>query len=75
VTAVRLVQISTNTGSDVQDAGNANPDLNFRYDSGLASGGGYIFNLNTNGLATGTWQLMFNASGDGTQHVVSFEVR
>jgi hypothetical protein len=75
VNAVRLVQISTGASSDVQEAGNANPDSNFRYDPALAPGGGYIFNLSTKGFALGTWELIFTASGDGTQHAVSFELR
>ena len=70
VTAVKLVQISTNASSDVSDSGNANPDGNFRFD-----GSGYIFNLSTKGLATGTYQLVFTVSGDATPHSVNFQVR
>lgn len=70
VTAVQLVQTSTNATFDVQDSGNANPDGNFRFD-----GTGYIFNLSTKGLATGTWQLVFTVAGDSVQHSVTFQVR
>jgi hypothetical protein len=75
VTAVQLVQSSTNATFDVQDSGNANPDGNFRFDPTLGPNGGYIFNLSTKGLATGTWQLIFTVAGDSTQHAVSFQVR
>jgi len=70
VTAVRLAQVSTDVSSAVQDPGNANPDLNFRYDSGS-----YIFNLSTKGLAPGTWQVIITAAGDPISHAVSFELR
>ena len=70
VTAVRIVQTSTDAISDVQDSGNANPDNNFRFDSG-----GYIFNLSTKGLATGSYNLEFTISGDPTSHSVPFQLR
>ena len=66
VHAVALVKVS-GTASDqiLNDAGNANPDFDFRYDTSLA---GYIFNLKTTGLTTGTYNLIFtvNALGDPT---------
>jgi MBG domain (YGX type)/Bacterial Ig-like domain (group 3)/Galactose oxidase, central domain len=60
VNATGLYQNSSFTGS-VEDAGNANPDNNFRYDSTLGPSGGYIFNLSTRGLNTGTYRLTFTA--------------
>jgi hypothetical protein len=72
LTAVRLVQVSGAATGEVEDAGNANPDDGFRYDASL---GGYIFNLKTTGLATGTWKLEFTAGGDGLTHAVQFQVR
>ena len=54
------------------DSGNANPDSNFRYDTTL---GGYIFNLSTSGLGTGTYTLSFTAGSDPTTHAVQFQVR
>jgi hypothetical protein len=70
VTAIRLVQVSSSATFDVMDSGNANPDNNFRYD-----GSGYIFNLGTNGLGTGTYELVFTVSGDPSTHTVAFQVR
>ena len=54
-------------------AGNANPDETFRYDAGLA---GYIYNLRTSPLATGTWEMTLAAGLDSTtlQSSVSGEV-
>jgi hypothetical protein len=75
VTAVRLLLLATNTESTVEDSGNANPNDNFRYDAGLAPGGGYIFNLSTKPLAVGTWQLTYTASGDRTAHTLTFQLR
>jgi hypothetical protein len=61
----------------VDDAGNANPDSNFRFDGGLGPNGGYIFNLKTTGLATGTYVLTFTVAGDPTTHNTElvFQVR
>jgi hypothetical protein len=53
-----------------EDAGNANPDNNFRFDSSLESLGGYIFNLKTSGLASGTYGFTFTVTGDPTTHTV-----
>jgi hypothetical protein len=72
VTGVQLQYVSTNTTNAVIDAGDANPDNNFRYDPAL---GGYIFNLKTTGLATGTWRLLFRAGDDPIDHVADFQVR
>lgn len=43
-----------------EDSGNANPDSNFRYSADLE---GYIFNLSTKSLTTGTWKLSFKVGG------------
>jgi hypothetical protein len=51
---------------------NANPDSDFRYDSTLP---GYIYNLKTTGLATGTWQMNFTVAGDPVAHSIQFDVR
>ena len=37
--------------------------------------GGYIFNLSTKGLATGTYVLSFKAGADKLVHSVQFEVK
>jgi len=77
VTALQVVMVSTNASSVVIDAGNANPDNNFRFDGGLAPMGGYIFNLQTTGLATGTYVVTFSVTGDPTTHTseLVFQVR
>jgi hypothetical protein len=65
VHAVSVTQTSSSiTGVLVQDSGNANPDGDFRFASALGSTGGYIFNLSTSGLATGTYNLTFTVTGD-----------
>jgi uncharacterized repeat protein (TIGR01451 family) len=68
VTALQVVMLSTNASSIVNDAGNATPDSNFRFDPSLGPTGGYIFNLNTTGLSTGTYVVTFRVSGDPTIH-------
>ena len=55
--------------------GNANPSSDFRFDGTLGPAGGYIFNLNTTGLASGTYSLQFGAGSDPVPHAVSFGVR
>lgn len=75
VHASNLVQTSTNASLVVVDAGNANPDNDFRFDPTLGPSGGYIFNLKTSGLSTGTYELVFTAGSDPTTHVVYFQVR
>src|SRR5262249_15199438 len=77
VTALQVVMLSTNASTTVDDAGNANPDSNFRFDPTLAPTGGSIFNLKTTGLSTGTYVLTFTVSGDPTPHnsELLFQVR
>ena len=75
VTAVSLVQVSTSTTDTIEDAGNSNPDNNFRFDPTLGVAGGYVFNLKTTGLGTGTYNLGFTACSDPTVHTVSFQVK
>lgn len=58
-----------------EDAGNANPDLDFRFDSTLGPTGGYIFNLKTTGLVSGTYNLNFTVQGDSIPHSVPFGVK
>ncbi len=77
VTAQQVVMVSTNASFTVDDSGNANPDNNFRFDGGLGPNGGYIFNLQTTGLATGTYIVTYTVSGDPTTHTTEliFQVR
>jgi hypothetical protein len=72
VHAVGVTQIGTNTPATLDDTGSANPDFDFRYDPSLA---GYIFNLSTAGLGTGTYSLNFTAGSDPTVHSALFAVK
>ena len=74
-TATRIEFVGAAVASGVQDAGNANPDSNFRFDPALGGTGGYIFNLKTTGLATGSYKLFFTLTGDPTVHDLPFVVR
>ena len=56
----------------VKAKGNANPGNLFRYDDSL---GGYIFNLDTTGLAAGTYTLGYTIGTDPTVHTVTFTIR
>jgi hypothetical protein len=56
----------------VGNSGDANPDGGFRYDAALA---GYIFNLSTRGLATGSYVLRFTAAGHPYLYGAPFEVK
>ena len=66
-----------NTASGVEDAGGANsPDDNFRYDAALGGTGGYIYNLSTTGLSSGTWALSFTVDGvANSAYTVRFDVK
>jgi hypothetical protein len=75
VHAVRVNLTSTNAPGALEDAGNANPDFDFRYDASLGGTGGYIYNLKTTGLGTGTYAVTFSVAGDPTTHTVQFQVR
>jgi hypothetical protein len=70
VQATYVIQVTTNAPQTLEDAGNANPDDNFRFD-----GGGYIFNLKTTGYPSGTYLLGFVVGGDPTQHTVQFSIK
>ena len=73
VQAAGLTQTSTSANADVLDSGSANPDSDFRFDSGLQ---GYIFNLSTRDLSTGTWKLSFTVNGQSDpSYSVTFDVR
>jgi hypothetical protein len=71
VTATAVTQVSTSAPGP-EDAGSSNPDDRFRYDASL---GGYVFNLQTIGLHTGTYALSFTATGDPITHMVQFQIR
>ncbi len=71
--AQALTLVSPHNSADPEDAGNANPDQNFRFTG--TQGGGYIFNLKTNGLVQGTYNLRFSVTDDPATHDVQFQVR
>ena len=57
----------------MEEIGSANtPDNNFRYDATLA---GFIFNLSTKGLTSGTWVLSFTVGADPTPKTVRFDIK
>jgi hypothetical protein len=53
----------------------SNPGNDFIFDSRLGTSGGYVYNLRTAGLTSGTYNLNFTASGDPTMHSVQFVIR
>jgi hypothetical protein len=75
VHATGVTQAATSAPGVLADGGNANPDNDFRYDPTLGGTGGYIYNLSTKGLGTGTYTLHFQASGDPVPHTVQFQVK
>jgi len=75
VHAISVTQISTSASGAVENAGNSNPDSDFRFDATLGSTGGYIFNLKTTGLSTGTYKVNFTVTGDSFVYAANFEVK
>jgi hypothetical protein len=69
------ISLSSGFTGGVEDAGNANPDSNFRYDATLGPSGGYIFNLKTSGLNTGSYNLTFTAGASSPSYSVMFGVK
>jgi hypothetical protein len=60
-------------GDTAEDAGNANPDFNFRYDPSLV---GYSYNLSTKGLqANTTYKLYFTVGSETYLYSVQFQVK
>jgi WD40 repeat protein len=72
VHATAVTQVSTNASGTLDDAGNSNPDFDFRFDATTAS---YIFNLKTTGFATGTYALAFTAGTDPVVHTAMFQIK
>lgn len=70
-----ITQISSLISGPVQSAGNANADNDFRYDPTLGTAGGYIFNLQTKGLQTGTYNLNFTVTGVSSTYAAPFQVK
>lgn len=72
---VTQITWTSSNSAPAESTGNANPDNDFRFDSTLGPAGGYIFNLGTSGLSSGTYSLNFNATGDSSNYVVGFAVK
>lgn len=70
--AISVIQVSSQASTEFGDAGNSNPDFNFRYDATL---GGYIFNLQTTGMGTGSYMLNFIAGSPQPVYSVGFQIR
>jgi hypothetical protein len=62
--------VSTAVWGAAEDAGNANPDFDFRF-----NGDAYHYNLKTTGLRTGTYHLGFVVGGHPHVYTVQFQVR
>jgi hypothetical protein len=75
VHATEFFSMSTGTSDPVVDAGNPNPDMDFRFGSTLGPGGGYIFNLKTTGLGSGNWVIQFTVGSDPTIHTLGFGIK
>ena len=57
---------------DIRLQGILYKDGKFRFDQTLP---GYVFNLKTTGLTTGTYRMNFSISGDPLPHFVTFGVK
>jgi hypothetical protein len=68
--AVSLTHVSTNVTGEPEAPGNSQPDNDFRFISP-----GYQFNLQTTGLAVGSWTLDFTVSGSPTIYHVPFMIK
>jgi probable HAF family extracellular repeat protein len=75
VHAINITLVSSSISGPVQGSGNSNPDNDFRFDATLGPTGGYIFNLKTTGLTTGTYNLNFKAGSDTTVYAAPFQVK
>jgi YVTN family beta-propeller protein len=71
MTASGVQLLSSAVVDAVEDAGDANADSNFRYDS---TNNHYIFNLSTANLAVGRWLLSLTVTGDPVVHTVGFTI-
>jgi hypothetical protein len=74
VHGVDLKPLSSEPPGTLEASGNANPANDFRFDATLGASGGYIFNLSTQGLGTGTWGMDFTAGPTEEAHQVQFGV-
>jgi len=74
VHAVRLTKANDTVSGTPEDSGSANPDNDFRFDPTLGVSGGYIYNLSTKNLSSGTWSLHFTVNGQG-DYTIQFQVK
>jgi hypothetical protein len=72
VTALRFVQKDGMPDGDLQDTGNANPTFGFRYDASL---GGYLYNVDTRGLTSGTYTVQFTVGSSSQLFEATFNVK
>ena len=74
LTATALTKIDNSASAvlEPESPGQANADGLFRYDAAL---GGYVFNLSTGGLTSGTWELQFSVAGDMAVYGIRFDVK
>lgn len=70
VNSIGTRRISATPWGDVEDAGNANPDNNFRH-----TGDMYMYNLQTKGLASGVYEMGFIVGADPTVYTVQFQIK
>jgi hypothetical protein len=75
VHAIGLTKIDNTASNDLASGTPANPDNNFRYDPALGGSGGYIYNLSTKGLSTGTWAMDFTVTGYSQTHRILFDLK
>ena len=64
--ALSVIRTSSSASVALDDAGQANPDFDFRFDPSLGGAGGYVFNLKKTGYATGAYVLNYSVGGDPT---------
>lgn len=70
--AVSIVPATGGPAVAVDDAGNANPGGYFRFDR---AGGGYVFNLSTRGLKSGSYQLLVEGPDKPFRYPIDVKIR
>ncbi len=71
--AITLTAISVSPAGSVISP--SNPGNLFRFDSTLAPGGGYVYNLRVKGLPAGSYTLNFTVAGDPITHQAPFMLK
>lgn len=70
--AVSIMPTAGGSTVPVNDAGRSNPNGFFRFDPTL---GGYVFNLSTRGLKTGSYQLSIEGPDKPFRYAVAIQIR